>query len=810
MAGARRGRGATSTPLFGRTDILDDVGRRLDQVRAGGAGGGVLVVGPSGIGKTHFLQRTAELARERGFEVLVGRALPQELPAPFSLLRGLLASAPEPESEPRDAPDAAGPELPLFLAPVAEPPVEPPHGDGHGPAAATTAAGPLDEVLAPLGPTAIEGLDAVRDEMLARLVDRVIDRAVERPLLLAADDVQFADSSTLAFLERLAAELGRAPVAVVATSVDPEEALPRTKPYLEALAAAPAFRVAPLRPLTVQEVGEFATWILEGRSPAEADVQRWHAQTEGNPLFVEQLVRATTGSDAPAGEEAEDVTEMLLRRMRSLEEEDRRILTYAAVLGKEFSFRELAAVAGLDEERVTETLDRIVRLGIGRERGDEVYEFLTESVRANVYAELTETRRKILHRKAGVALEEAGGASDVELARHFYLGGLDAKAVEYNVRAAEAATVAYAYDAAVSHIARAVEAERRRPDADVRREVRLLTEEGRLLDELGSWNRSDELLEEAVGRARSATGADLELGRALLALAQTRVDKSEYASAEALATEATKGLERWGTSLDLMAASRVLGIVAWRLGDLPKAERHQRVALEIAERDGTALQRGHALVDVANTMVPRGGSHLAPALDLFERAAALFATAGEQSARSRVLMDRAVLEYAVGLVDEAFRHVNEALAAAEQSRSPIYISYCLLNLAQWHAELGRAGPASADLERAVATIAPLGDRMAPQQIAMTYGMIAETEGRLDAAEAHYQESLARARELRLVSETSEVLFRMARLSYLRGEPAESRARLDEALQAGILEHRPDFEPRVQELRGRLAPATPTR
>jgi tetratricopeptide (TPR) repeat protein len=801
MVAARR-RSGSATPLFGRSEILEEVARRLDQVRSG-TGAGILLVGASGIGKSHLLGRAVDVARDHGFRVLAGRALPEEIPAPFSLLRDLFASEEEDGRPEPSGSDRAG--LSLFLAPVVEGETD----DGARPgrtADETPRSGVLEEVLAPLGATAIEGLDAVRDEMMARLADRVLARAADRPLLLAVDDLHFADGPSLAFLGRLASELPRARLAILATTVDPVEAPSRSRPALEGLGRAATFRTIPLRPLTVSEVGEFATWILGGHAPSSEEFHRWHAQTDGNPLFVEQLVRTTTGSAAPAAEEAEDVTEMLVRRIDALAENDRRVLTYAAVLGKEFAFAALRAVAGLEEERVTESLDRIVHEGLLREKGDEVYEFVTEAVRANVYAGLTETRRRLLHRKAAVALEADGGASDVELARHFYLGGVDAKAVEWNVKAAEAATRAYDYDAAVAHVARALEAERRRPDRDVRGEVRLLTEEGRLLDDLGHWNRSEEILEEAVGLARAHAGADLELGRALLALAQTQVDRSEYASAEALATEALAGLERRGTPLDLMAASRVLGIVAWRIGDLRKAERHQRAVLDIAEREGTPLQLGHALVDVANTMVPRGGEAMAPALELYNRAVTLFDGAGAESARSRVLMDRAYLEYAVGLVDEAFRDIQEAISAAERSRSPIYLGYCLINMAQWYAELGQTDPARSALERGAAAVANLGDRLLHQQIMMTEGMIAEAEGRYDAAEVHYQEALAKARELHLASETSEMLYRMARLSARRGDRTEARARLDEAVAAGVREHRPDFDPGVEELLGELRTA----
>src|SRR5208282_1388506 len=129
-------------------------------------------------------------------------------------------------------------------------------------------------------------------------------------------------------------------------------------------------------------------------------------------------------------------------------------------------------------------------------------------------------------------------SSDSELARHFYLGRDDPKAVEFNLKAANAASRDYAFQTAVSHLARALEAERRKPNRDPRVEIRFLTEQGRLLEQLGVLVRSDELLTEAVNLARTQGGGELELGRALLGLAETRAQRSEYDSAEALAIEA--------------------------------------------------------------------------------------------------------------------------------------------------------------------------------------------------------------------------------------------------------------------------------
>jgi len=798
-----------TAPVFGREEAVGEILRVLDGAREG-VGQALLLVGPSGIGKSHLLQVASDRGRERGYRILTGRALPEDLPTPLALIREMLRSE---RSPPVDAPapssgSVSTSDLPMYLAPFLSSEPSRAYDSPSDPGREVRSEAEIDSILFPTTIGAGEAVGLGRQELIGRAADYFRDEARNRPLLLAIDDLQFADGSSLDVLRRLATELRSAPIAVVASVAEDPLVPDRTRPAIEELRHAPAVRTVTLRPFGPLEVADFVRWIRGGRPAAQADVLRWHAQTDGNPLFVEQIVRSMSGygggepgRDEPVGR---DVTEMLRVRYASMGAPERRLLAHAAVLGKEFSFADLVAVVGTTEERATEELDRLVHGGLLRGRGGEIYEFVSEAMRAAVYSELTETRRRILHQKAARALERRGGASDSELARQFYLGRDDGKAVVYNEKAAQAATRAYALDTAVSHLGRALEAERRRPDSSRRSQVRLLTELGRLLVEIGSLHRSDETLVEAVRLAREETDAGRELGLALLGLSQSRAERSDYASAATLALEATELLDRLGTPRDLITAHRVLGLVSWRLGRLEEAEAHQRTALDIAERDGTPSEVGHALIDLANAMVPEGAGRLDTALALYGRAAELFALQDDHGARARVLMNRAMLLYTSGRVDAALVDLHTAIGSAERSHSPVWIGYCYLNLAQIEAEQGRPLPARRALDRCVESINPLGDRLASQQLAMTRGMVAEAEGSLDGAEIHYAEALEQAKELGTTAEVAECLIHLAQLAHAQGDRPRTRERLDQARATGILEHRSDLNGRVQRLEAALA------
>lgn len=809
MVDARTPSSVSSGAVIGRTEVFENVDRLLARLREG-HGQGLLLVGALGVGKTHVLHAVLDRGIGREFRILSGRARAEELPPPFSLVRDLLGSRSDEETPASEAEGTAP--RPIFPPPFSREVASHPRTSS---AESTTTAeqDDLERILAPTRQRSGEGLRGDLENLLGRIEDYFRTLAKVRPLLLAIDDLHLSDTSSLEFLWHFALDMPEIPVAVIATVSVGAEVPERTRALLENLNRSPAFHSVPVRAFNVPEVAEFVREILGGRTPDPKDVLRWHAQTDGNPLFIEQLVRAVTGF-VPSAEGLpqttdRNVTEVLVTRVRALGENEQSVLTNAAVLGKEFEFSNLVAVAGLGESRVTKGLDRLVRVGLLREKGDGVYEFVTEAVRARVYADMTETQRRTAHHKAGLTLESKGGGWSSELARHFYLGHDNDRAVKYNVASAHDAVRAFAFETAVTYVARALDAERRRPERDVSAEIRLLTEEGRLLTEMDSLNRSGEVLAEAVGLARSHPGLDLELGRALLGLAQCRHHQGEYTTAETLATEALTLLTAGGANRDLMATHQVLGEVYMRFGELPKAEAHQRAALEIAERAGTSLDREKSLVNLANVLMASGPGRFEPALELYARAANLSGEGGDYVGRARVLMNRAVLEWTAGRTDEALGDFTLAIEAAERSHSARWIGYCNINLAQLQAEQGRTALARPPLERTVHVFAAIGDDFIEQQILMTRGMIAHADREFDQAEANFLESLALARKLHLPSETSEVLLRLAELSHDRGDDSKAREQLADARASGLLDHRPDFAPRVAALEQSLA-APPSR
>jgi len=792
--------------LIGRKEIVEDAGKLLVQAKEG-RGQGLILTGARGAGKSQLLRAITELGVRDRFRVLVGRGRPEELPAPFSLVRDLLGTYDK--GSPTVSEDRyRGLPTPFPFVPSGESTTAPSPRD-EGPVPTTAVLDDFDKILAPFAEQGVGGFEIGREELLGRIAESFLRLSQDRPLLIAIDDLHFADDSSLEILLRLGLDLRRMRAVVIATAGVAEEVPERARAGLENLRRSPAFRTTALRAFTLVEVTELIRWIFGGANPDPADVLRWYTETEGNPSFIEHLVRSATGYRFTQRDlallDGQTLPDAVSARIQSLSRDDRRILAHAAVLGQEFAFADLHAVTELGEERISEGVDRLVQEGFLREKGHETYSFATESIRVRVYSDLTETHRRILHQKTGIVLEAKAGTPDSELARHFYLGHDNERAVKYSITAAQSATRGFAFETAATLLMRALESERRRPSPDPITEIRLLTEAGRLLREAGSPHRSEELLIQAVGLARSHPDHDLELGHALMSLAWARYELGAYPSGEALASEAWEHLPKVGTARDLMALHRVSGLSSWRRGNIEQATAHFRAALEIAEKEGTALDRGYALVDIANAMLAVDRQGLEPVLELYSQATDLFAKEENHVALARVLMNRSWAEWEAGETDLALKDLRHAIEEAERAHSARWIVWCQFNLAQMEVELGQTASARVSLERAVYALRPGEDQSAEQQILMTRGMIEQADRSFESAEGSYHESLELARRLNVPSDIAEVVFRQAELAHVRGDDPRARKLLAESLASDLLGYHPNFAARVAALEMSLGP-----
>jgi adenylate cyclase len=300
------------------------------------------------------------------------------------------------------------------------------------------------------------------------LIERRLDHA---PLVLVVDDLQWADAASLDLLRHIADHLADRPLMVLLSH------RPEARPPTMARAAQSMIALSPLsREATRALVGGL---IGAGEARLDALLDFVAMRAEGNPLFVEEIVRSLVSKGVLVREgdrwacvaawDAVDVPQtlqgLLLSRVDRLPDSGRRLLQEAAVLGAQFDRSLLEAIA-TEAGTIGGALDSLVAAGlvqaVGRgEKGDR-YRFTQALAHEVVYQNLLLTRRTELHERTGRALERSVGArperlSDLEaLGHHWSLSPDKAKGARHLLAAGDWARSIYANDDAMRHYERAL------------------------------------------------------------------------------------------------------------------------------------------------------------------------------------------------------------------------------------------------------------------------------------------------------------------------------------------------------------------
>ena len=295
--------------------------------------------------------------------------------------------------------------------------------------------------------------------------------AGSRPLVIVLDDLQWADRSSLLLLEFLSREFASSPFMVLGTYRDVE--VSRQHPLSQSLgnlARGSGYLRVQLSGLTQPEVEQLILVTSEVNLSNNL-IETVHRRTEGNPLFVSEVVQAFQhgGTEDPAlASLPEGIRDAIGRRLNRLSESCNRVLTLASVIGREFSLNLLGLlIQDQPEETLLEALEEALTAGVIQESmaSADRYQFSHALIQEAVISELTAARRVRLHAQIGEGLEELYGsdaeAHAAELAHHFAratTAGDTNKLVRYSLLAGKEALATYAHEEALTYFDQALAA----------------------------------------------------------------------------------------------------------------------------------------------------------------------------------------------------------------------------------------------------------------------------------------------------------------------------------------------------------------
>ena len=413
--------------LLERAEELAAIDAAIAGARSG-AGRQVVIEGPAGIGKTSLLAEGRARAAASGVDVLDARASELEAAFSFGIVRQLfetaVASAPDDERT-RLFSGAAAQAARLFRS-----------GDaGEG----------TEEDVYPL---------------LHGLYWLALNLAESRPLALAVDDLQWADTPSIRWLAFLARRIEGVRVCVLATfrPVEIEH------PLLADLLGDPAAVIVRPGTLSASSVAEFARQEL-GADADDAFCRACHRATGGNPLLLRELLRTLAGEDVapvrasvPLVEQIapDAVTRSVRLRLGRLPVEAARLARVVAVLGDRAEREQAAALAGLERREVAPAAAALARVDLLRP--EPPFSFVHPLVRNSVYESIPAHEREAEHARAAKLLEVLGAPPE-QVAAQLLLAPAESVpgAVELLRDAAGRAAAEAGLESAVQYLTRALE-----------------------------------------------------------------------------------------------------------------------------------------------------------------------------------------------------------------------------------------------------------------------------------------------------------------------------------------------------------------
>lgn len=658
----------------------------------------VVVTGESGMGKTRFLTEFLNWASTdpRQPDILRGRSYETGGALPYQALVDALRERLERENAPDDLLDD------IWL-------------------------GELSQILPELHERYPDLPRASSDDPMSKLrlfeaVARLgVSLAARRPVIVALDDVQWADKGTLELLHYLARHWQRNHVGVLIVLLSREEMLSYgwdLREWMSVLTRDVPVRRLSLPPINESDVRKVVISLAGAIAEGADDLSRWlAAETHCQPYFLVETLAALNDYGALVWERSQagsqrlnamatlanlrstdslgpapTIQDVILSRLEWLSRPAMAVLAAVAVIGRKCSFRLLCQLTGHAEDDALDALDELLSVNMILQIRDEArpYAISHDYIRHVVYEQMTEARREVLHRRALTRLEESGAVS-AELAYHAYAARDWAAVFMHSLTAGDEALSLYDASTAAKHY----EAART------------------LLREL-----------KAVAEDAGCEHLYLQLGRVYEIIFRQRDALAVYRDM------LEQAVERGSRQMELSALVACCGV----------------------------LSQPFDAHDVEQTRIlARKALHLARAL-------------GNPRAQAELERDLALTHiHGDGQIEPALAHCETSAALARRERLPEQLALALMNLTSIHMSRGQVERAEMVQTEAIELFRELDDRPKLQDVLHGLGMIHMGSGRLDSALIHLEEAYRANEALGSATETYALALTRNVIHIVRGE-----------------------------------------
>jgi class 3 adenylate cyclase/tetratricopeptide (TPR) repeat protein len=562
--------------------------------------------------------------------------------------------------------------------------------------------------------------------------------AEPQPLVLVFEDIHWGEEPLLELIEHLGTWVRDAPLLLLCLARP--ELLDIRSGWGGGRVRATAIELEPLNEADSEALIE--ALLNDGELPEVARAALFE-KTEGNPLFVEETIRALSESDGSAIERIPDTLQALIAaRIDHVPPGEKSVLQRAAVIGRTFWAGAVEYLGGDGDGELEPLLDDLLlrEFVLPEPRstisGEEAYRFKHVLIREVAYSGLSKTARARHHRRFAEWLGERARDELLEV-RAYHLDQASALLAELDGAppeelAKEAAdALARAGKRALAREANATARKLLHRSVELEPTLRRRYEAARAAWRMHDFPVVSNEMEDVLLGAREEGNKELE-ARSLTALAEVALlREADVGRAEQLAKKAVEVAEDDESRID---AFRILETAAWWRGELREAETYAEEQLQIARRLKRQDLESDALLQLAGIYVSRReGERAEP---LIERALDLAEESGSLTAKARAFRTLGELHEFRGRQEEALAEFGRARDLFDEVGAAANVARTLMHMGRLLARRGDVPEGERLFREALRILQPLEDRGTLCEVQRSLAEVLLEQGKVDAAEAY--------------------------------------------------------------------------
>lgn len=767
-------------PFVDRKDEMEILKKMGEDVLAG-RGRTILISGEAGVGKSRLVSEYAARAKEKGFKHISCQCLYRSDTDPYlpfmDALRQLRTETKQEVTALGFVPtDDAAVDVPLVLAGIEE--------------------------KKELGDTTT--LEEERRRMFNRITSTLETVSRRSPLIFFIDDLQWSDIASLQLFHYLARAIGNLKIMLIASYRPEDIQSPDGSHPLSVLISRMGrehvYTPLQISRLTFQDVKTMVLAILNVKSLPERFLNFLYNETEGNPLFVEEIIYGmieeglldTSKLSWELKIEPEEVKipgtikELMSRRITGLNQDEKKVLMYASVIGNYFDYDILKQSTEMDEKLLLDVLDKLIQMRLVREsseKGIERYEFDHFQVRSVTYESLSRSRRRFIHSKIGELMENKYKGREEEhafaLARHFVHGDVPTKALRYSIMAGERALRALAVHEAMEHFNNAAEILANTPPGPESDERAIYVHQtiARINFDMGGYAEAQKNYERVVNIA-TRSGDRTQQALALTRLGHIHIRLGRMDQALTTHNESLQLAQSVGADAVAVDALRGLGYRHWRLGEIDNAVERYGEAMVICDKLKDEHLKGILFTDIGNAYNTKGDlekskEYYKLSMETMKRVNDPFEYTRAMNNLGDVYLQEENWRLAVETFDEIYK-------ASERTGDKNRLGWALFNGAEALVELGELERADENLQKAFSILSIEGETVGVAACHRIRGNLHNARKEYALAVKEFKISIDILEAAKIPFETGQALMYLAQSYHGLGDRDNAKKCLDKA------------------------------